>query len=461
MAVERSLALKIGGGVAAAVLVAGVGAYALWPDGDKGTPAGNGGSTVNGGPPVAAHGGNGATLRPADGGANYYAKFSPSLPSDPNFFPIAIWFESVTSPDEVKQDKETGANTYLALTDDSNLSLVRDGGMYAIHAVPNSQKTAGDETAGWLLGDEADMWGGPGEDKWTGKFPGEGDICAPADGRCGYSAMKKFITMQPQDKRLHYANYGKGVAFWESDAEAARFVNEFQDVVSVDTYFFTDNNICQASEGGSLFGGGDLSKAQCQRASNYGAVVSKVRSLIKPAGSKPVWGFVELSHPFTENDWPTIKPAQVEGAVWSSIIHGARGIAYFNHSFGGKCFTNHTLRDACFAETRKAVTALNKRITTLAPVLNDSFADGVLSTGDGLDSMVKWHDGHFYVFAQSNTGGKVSGSFSLPCVGDATVTVLDENRTVPLVAGVFTDEFADGNAVHVYRIDGGSSCGAS
>ena len=53
----------------------------------------------------------------------------------------------------------------------------------------------------------------------------------------------------------------------------------------------------------------------------------------------------------------------------------------------------------------------------------------------------------------------VPGTFSIPCVGNATATVLGENRTIPVSAGSFTDSFADGNAVHIYRIDGGSTCG--
>ena len=51
--------------------------------------------------------------------------------------------------------------------------------------------------------------------------------------------------------------------------------------------------------------------------------------------------------------------------------------------------------------------------------------------------------------------------FSLPCIGNATATVLGESRTVALSSGSFTDSFADGNAVHIYRIDGGTTCGLS
>jgi hypothetical protein len=51
--------------------------------------------------------------------------------------------------------------------------------------------------------------------------------------------------------------------------------------------------------------------------------------------------------------------------------------------------------------------------------------------------------------------------FSMPCIGNATATVVGESRSVPIVSGSFSDAFADGNAVHIYRIEGGSTCGLS
>jgi hypothetical protein len=107
---------------------------------------------------------------------------------------------------------------------------------------------------------------------------------------------------------------------------------------------------------------------------------------------------------------------------------------------------------------RAAVTAVNARITALAPVLNAPTVTSGWSDDSGVKTMVKWSGGHFYVFSGS-AGSAVESSFSLPCVGDATATVLDENRTLPVAGGSFTDSFADGNAVHIYRIDGGTTCG--
>jgi hypothetical protein len=65
------------------------------------------------------------------------------------------------------------------------------------------------------------------------------------------------------------------------------------------------------------------------------------------------------------------------------------------------------------------------------------------------------------VLAGSNTTGAAqTATFSLPCTGQSAVTVLNESRTLNVSGGSFSDRFADGNAMHVYRVDGGSSCGA-
>jgi hypothetical protein len=402
----------------------------------------------------AAKGGTGARLRQVDGGPNYYAKFANPLPTSSSFFPVGVWFESVVDADDIQKDRAAGLNTYVELTSNSNLGLVRQAGMYAM---PSTKGGNGTETVAWLLADEADMEGGPGNGTWTGNG------CSPSNTQCGYTIMQTTRARYPNDNRMRYANYGKGITFWESNAEAARFVNSYQDVLSADNYWFTDNDICVESQGGTFFPsslvGGNLPGPICHRAANYGRTVDRVRSLVSPPGSKPVWAFVELGHPATENNWPTIQPAQVRAAVWSSLIHGARGIIYFNHSFGGACQTQHILRDSCYGAIRSMATQVNGQIRALAPVLNAPFADGVVTAGPGVDVSTRWYDGHFYVLAGA-VGSAQTASFTVRCTGDATVSVLNENRTLKVTGGAFTDRFTDGNAVHIYRIDGGSSCGA-
>lgn len=391
------------------------------------------------------------TLRPVDGGADYFDRFTNSLPTDPAFFPIGVWYESVLERRDIRADSAAGLNLYVELTADSDTSLLGDDGPYAI----TSGEMAG--ISGRITTDEADMWGGPGSAAWTGNYPGEGPICAPETSACGYTIMEEALQGIPPDT-LTYSNYGKGVTFWGSDRESARFVNDYQDVVSADNYWFTDPNICGPSEGGQLVGGRSMSEDECRLAANYGWTVDRVRSLVEPAGSKPVWAFVEVGHPASEDFAPTISGPQIRAAVWSSIIHGARGVVYFNHNFGGDCISQHVLRDRCGTPVREAVSSVNAQITKLARVLNAPFIDGVTTAPESIDHMTKLQGDRVYIFAAAARSAPQTATISNECLGDGPISVVGENRTVPVTDGQFSDEFSDGNAVHIYSAAAGSRC---
>ena len=125
--------------------------------------------------------------------------------------------------------------------------------------------------------------------------------------------------------------------------------------------------MCAGTEGGALVAGGaDLSAAQCHRAANYGATVRRVRRLVAPARFEAGLGVRRAGPPVHGGDWPTITPAQVRAAVWQSLIAGARGIIYFNHSFGGTDQTQHILRDgleagSAYSPISSIVRATNRR----------------------------------------------------------------------------------------------------
>ena len=308
------------------------------------------------------------TLTQVDGGQKYYARFSDGLPSDPSYFPIGVWIESVTSQRDIDLDKDAGLNTYLALTANSDVGLVRSNGMHAI--IQSDEFTSAQALSGWFLADEFDMLYGP---------------------STGYDEVQQRADGTPDDGRMRYSGYGKGVLFWETDAEAARFVNNYQDVVQADAYFFTDNDVCDPSQAGGEPG---IVKANdCHVAANYGWIIDRLQGLISPAGSKPVWAVVEVGHPFSEADWPSITPPQIRAAVWQSIIAGARGIIYFNHSFGGPNQTQHALREPPYAAERAIVKGTNAQITELAPVLNSPTVRSGWSQGPGTTAMVKWAEG--------------------------------------------------------------------
>jgi hypothetical protein len=67
-------------------------------------------------------------------------------------------------------------------------------------------------------------------------------------------------------------------------------------------------------------------------------------------------------------------------------------------------------------------------------------------------------DGTLHVFAASTSHEPQDAQLVLTCLEDGEATVVGEDRTVDVVGGLLEDEFADGDAVHVYRIDGATGC---
>jgi hypothetical protein len=387
-----------------------------------------------------------------EGGPSHYAQY-PSMKNtsftDPNFFPTAVWYESVLSQGDVDKDKQAGLNLYVELVDaPQTADLLRKNGMYAFSGgLPNG----GSETVASLLTDEADMFYGAGWDKWSGR---EGwNTCIPIQdqgGKCGYTLMQQFVDKAPKNGNPLYANYGKGVMLWESDAEASVFVNQFQQIVSNDLYFYTDTNIC-GGESQTWLG---IPTNQCRRAANYGFTMDKMRRLDAMDGKlQPIYAFVEDGHPAGESTSPTITGDQMAGAVFNSLIHEARGVIYFNHSFGGPCQSQHVLRDCGLTTIRPKVIETNSRIKQLAPILNSQSYQ--YSFNPNLETMLKEYNGNYYIFAMQKRSAQTSGTFNFTLPSGMTASKVEamfENRTVPVSGNSFSDNFAAEYSYHVYKV---------
>jgi hypothetical protein len=380
----------------------------------------------------------GVILREVDG------SYPAGLSNDPAFFPLGVWLETVADEADVAIDRSFGLNLYVALAHDEAVALdaIEDSGM---RLLLQADEWSGDPRVdhpavdGWFVYDEADMMYGPGSDDWSGR---DGwNTCIPIQdegGQCGYTVMQHYASRIPAGA-LRHANYGMGVAFNETDAQAAKFVNgSFQDVLSADVYFFTHPDIPSSD----------------RRGERYGWLIDRLRRLDARDGTRrPIWAVVEVGHPFTEESAPTITAPQMRSAVWHSIIAGARGIVYFNHSFGGSCPNFSVLREGCDPEMGPAVTEVNSQITQLAPVLNAPFADGYVHANGPAKVMAKrGPDGAWYVFAAAATTGKKGGDVTFRVTAGSEVEVMFENRTLSPNDGQFTDAFDDGNAVHIYRV---------
>ena len=384
---------------------------------------------------------------PWEGGPSYYEQFAKTNGSwtDPNFFPVGVWFEAVTEQSQVDADKAFGINTYVELTGNSDLPLVEANGQ---NALISYRSGAGNETKGFISLDEADMYFGPGNGAWDrANFR-----CVVNNVSCGYTAMAEMKALHPAgDGRFDYANYGKGVMMWEGPAQAAGFVNNYTTVTSADLYFYTDSNLCPGEAGAYL----GIPANLCQRSANYGMVIDKMRALDGFDNVRqPIWGFVEDGHPFTDIPATTIMPNQLAGAVYSSLIHEARGIIYFNHNFGGTCAGNqHSMRDNCYPATNAKIIQVNQQIKDLAPILNTQSLAYVANPY--LDTMFKKYDGSYYLFSMTSLETP-TGSHTLRLPADianaSSVEVLFENRTLPVTNGTFTDTFANEYTYHVYKI---------
>ena len=346
---------------------------------------------------------------------------------DPDYFPTGVWLESIQEAKDLATDQAAGINTYVGLTASSDLTLARSAGARVI--LQQSEWLGRPvHPAAWLLDDEPDM---------------------KLEADPGAAHLRRIAAALPLDGTPRYTNYGKGVAFWNTRDEASRYINTFQDFVSVDAYWFTDLNICGASEGGRWWGSQVLTEAECHNAANYGRTVARVRHVdARDDVLQPVWGYVEVGHPFTEEEWPAIAADQITAAVWHSIIGGAQGIVYFNHSFGGPCPTQHALREPCYADQRAAVTAVNSQIDGLARVLNSPTAVG-FERSRHVRTMVKKAGGSWYIFAASD--GSI-GRRTFALAQGTAVEVIGESRTLDLEGRTFTDSFDTPTTVHIYRV---------
>lgn len=382
---------------------------------------------------------------PWEGGPDYWKRFPAAAAAgwaDPSFFPIVAWYNGISSNAEAQYDKALGINTYIGMDSSTPYSLFADNGMYWIGPPLNDTFTKSSTNwVGEFLDDEVD-----------GRY-------TPDQGR---AHLKQLTDQARADGRFAYTNYTQSVLTNDMAApDANAYVNDFTDVVSVDMYWYTVP-FCSATPYRENYLT-PVPQPQCRTASSYGKTVQMLRQRDAADGKlQPLWQFVENLNggpgdaPFTAN----ITPDQLEGAVMSSLINEARGIVYFNQSLSGPCQGGSIFRQSqvtpgfCADPQVDAVRKVDALIRQLAPVLNtQSYA---YSFGPGLQTMLKASGGSVYIFAMTD-GASAPGerTLTLPAeVTGRTVTVIGENRTIPVGGGrAFRDGFASESSFHIYRVD--------
>ncbi len=337
---------------------------------------------------------------PWEGGPSYYARF-PAMAGTPwtreDFFPIGYWGAYSDEEWRFSTDAAHGINTFLEVynTNESSGAWMRKYGIWNLAGTG-----LGGESVGTTFHDEVDMWGGPGWNPWTGYVnDAVYDTCVPDQPHaCGYSVYNTQYEQLNNPNALIYANVGKGALMWQSDEERATFLSGAD---------------------------GPDPRAKWRLGVATGSVINA---------------------------------NQIEGAVWSTLIHEARLLAYFSHVFSDSTANPSTpdvLNDtrAAYQATHDRVKKINAEVKSLARVLNTQ--SYVWQFNPNLSTMLKYRDNAAYVFAmQKRQFASGTYTYTLPpgLPASGTIEVIGENRTIPYSGGRFTDSFAAEYTHHKYRI---------
>ncbi|HAH23266.1 MAG TPA: hypothetical protein DCL77_05840, partial [Prolixibacteraceae bacterium] len=166
--------------------------------------------------------------------------------------------------------------------------------------------------------------------------------------------------------------------------------------------------------------------------------------------SKPVFTWIETTQIGQDSPRkPT--PQEVRTQVWMAIIHGAKGIGYFCHSFYPASDEAALLHDKGMLA---AVKEINRQITSLAEVINSASQPNYAKVKSSnknvpIDWMNKEDENSKYIFAVGMRNEPTDATFKV--ISGKSVEVVGENRTIKISKGQFEDHF-EGYGVHMYKI---------
>ena len=368
----------------------------------------------------------------ANAPANPYTRWENGPPHDPGFFPIAVWLQS---PGKASQYKQAGFNTYVGLwrgPTEEQLGQLKAAGIKVIcHQNKVALERADDATIiGWMHGDEPDN----AQPLRDGK--GYGPPILPQKIIDDYTKIRQADPTRPV-----LLNLGQGVAWdgWYGRGVRKNHPEDYADYIKgCDIASFDIYPACHDKP---------------EVAGNLWYVGHGVKRLVQWAeGRNIVWNCIECTR--IHNPDKKATPHEVRCEVWMSIIHGSMGLIYFVHEWEPKFNESALLSDP---DMLAAVTAINRQIAELAPVLNSPTVAGaanVLSDNNAVPvaTMAKTHDGATYVFAVAMRDGQTAATFTVQGLeGQRPVEVIGENRTLASKDGVFKDRFAPWD-VHLYRV---------
>jgi len=353
-----------------------------------------------------------------------------------NFFPIAVWLQSTENALTYKQD---GAiNMYVGLwneLDEKQIDLLKNSGIKLI-CEQNEFGLAhkSDPTIfGWMHGDEPD------NAQWNDVTKTYDPCINPSQIIEDYSKIKAKDPDHPV-----YLNLGQGVSY-------TNYVGRGECRGKTDLYKVTNNGYLKGCDIASF----DIYPVN----NNHPDVQDKLWMVAKGIDSlmvwsddsKPVWTWIETTR-IGEDSPRKPTPKEVKTEVWMAIIHGAKGIGYFCHSFYPQSDEAALLHDrSMLAEVKQ----INQQITSLASILKSedtsNYAELKSSNSNvPIDILAKSQENTNYLFTVAMRNEPTDATFTIKSGRD--VEVIGENRRIKITDGQFKDHY-NGYEVHLYKIN--------
>lgn len=351
--------------------------------------------------------------------------------SDNKFFPIAVWLQN---PVYAKQYNQDGAiNMYIGLwhpLDEKQYDLLKQAGVKLICEQNSFGLAHANEPLiyGWMHGDEPD------NAQWNDDTKTYDPCISPQDIIAYYKEVKQKDPLHP-----YYLNLGQGVSYttWIGRGECTGRTDMYAeylkgcDIASFDIYPVNSADTAVRDKLWMGAKGIDSLRNWCN-------------------DNKPIWTWIETTQIGKDSPGkPT--PQEVKSQVWMAIIHGAKGIGYFCHSFYPENDDAALLHDK---EMLAGIKEINIRINALAPVLNSkTISDFAAVTSNNpkvkVDMMAKKYNNSHYLFAAAMRNEKTIADYQVSSGNE--VEVIGEDRKIKIVNGRFEDHF-NGYEIHIYKI---------
>jgi hypothetical protein len=357
------------------------------------------------------------------------AKFARSVLDDPGFFPIGVWAQPAGA---AAAYQAMGVNVYVGGSESyprprgkAFLDAVQARGMYVIcpfspQAVEAKLHEHG-AFLGWMFGDEPDN-----VDPQTGQVKQ-----TPEALRGDFARIRRA-----DPTHRVYLNLGCGVAHERfvgrgaTDEQYAAYPAAC-DIASFDVY--------------------PCNSIQPDGPDRLHLVAKGVERLRKwGGGEKLVWCWIEANK-IHKGPGRAPTPQEAKTQVWMALVHGADGYGFFCHSWAQERMKVSGIEP----EMQAALAKVNAEVRSLAPVLRSPTVPNAATVkttrGGRVDVMVKRHAGATYVFAVNMRRKPEHARIAVEGLAGAAAEVLFESRSVPVHAGVLTDDFAP-YAVHRYKV---------